>query len=95
MNLRNVVDMTQIIRRLKTEGQKVSRETLARLNPYLTQPISSFGNYRVDLNRLPQPLDVESELMVWQKRSEMVFNFPAALFALIWAVPEIRSCWFS
>jgi hypothetical protein len=62
--LHNAVDMTRIIRGLHAEGQKITRETLSQLSPYLTRHISRFGDYIVDLSRQPQPLDEESELLV-------------------------------
>jgi TnpA family transposase len=62
--LHNAVDMTRIIRGLHAEGQKISRETLSQLSPYLTRHISRFGDYIVDLSRQPQPLHEESELLV-------------------------------
>src|SRR3954470_21218194 len=56
--------MTRIILGLHAEGQKISREILSQLSPYLTRHISRFGDYVVDLSRQLQPLDEESELQV-------------------------------
>jgi TnpA family transposase len=55
----NVVDMTFALRQLIQEGHTVTREDLATLSPYLTRHIKRFGDYVIDLEQVPQPLEAE------------------------------------
>jgi TnpA family transposase len=57
--LQNVVDTTQILRDLASEGYTLSREAVAALSPYLTRHIKRFGDYVLDLSVRPDPLDEE------------------------------------
>ena len=47
--LQNVIDMSQIIQQLRTEGWVIKKEDLAVLSPYLTEHIKRFGDYVLDL----------------------------------------------
>jgi hypothetical protein len=58
----NVVDQTAILRELMDEGYPVAREDLATLSPYLTGHIKRFGDYVIDLEARPQPLDGDLQL---------------------------------
>ncbi|MCY7336262.1 MAG: transposase [Chamaesiphon sp.] len=49
---RNVVDLTNVLLRLKREGVVWSPEDLAALSPYLTRHIKRFGDYLVDLDTI-------------------------------------------
>lgn len=53
----NVVDQTRILRMLKEEGFPVSREDVATLSPYVTSHIKRFGDYIIDSNAIPEPID--------------------------------------
>jgi TnpA family transposase len=53
----NVVDMTYALRELQREGYTFTREDVATLSPYLTRHIKRFGDYFIDLNTEPKPLD--------------------------------------
>ncbi len=53
----NVVDQTRILRELKAEGFPVNREDVATLNPYVTSNIKRFGDYIIDVNVRPDPID--------------------------------------
>jgi TnpA family transposase len=57
--LQNSVDVTKALLSLVREGYPVRREDVARLSPYLTGHIKRFGDYVVDLETTPAPLDVE------------------------------------
>jgi TnpA family transposase len=57
--LQNVVDTTQILRDLASEGYTLSREAVVALSPYLTRHIKRFGDYVLDLSARPDPLDEE------------------------------------
>jgi TnpA family transposase len=56
---RNVVDITNILRQLKAEGYTVLSEDIATLSPYLVRHIKRFGEYWLDSERVPEPLDPE------------------------------------
>ena len=53
----NVVDQTRILRELKLEGFPVNREDVATLSPYVTSHIKRFGDYIIDLDTVPEPID--------------------------------------
>jgi len=53
----NVVDMTGIIQDIEHSRDLISREDVAILSPYLTGHIKRFGDYVVDLTKVPKPLD--------------------------------------
>ncbi len=57
--LQNVADMTRALRSLAEEGYPLHREDVAQLSPYLTEHIKRFGDYVVDLETVPDPLDGE------------------------------------
>lgn len=57
--LQNAVDLTEVLRTLVREGYPVRREDVALLSPYLTSHIKRFGDYVVDLETIPAPLDGE------------------------------------
>ena len=38
-------------------------DTLARLSPYLTGHVNRFGEYRLDLNRQPPPIDYQLPIL--------------------------------
>lgn len=53
----NVVDQTRILRELKEEGFPVTREDVATLSPYVTSHIKRFGDYIIDAETVPEPID--------------------------------------
>ena len=53
----NVVDITVILWDLIKEGHEFSREDLVMLSPYLTRHIKRFGDYVIDLQNIPQPVE--------------------------------------
>lgn len=57
--LQNAVDVTEILRSLIQEGYPVRRQDVAQLSPYLTSHVKRFGDYVVDLDTIPAPLDGE------------------------------------
>lgn len=58
----NVVDQTRILKELVNEGYLINREDIARLSPYITSHIKRFGDYIIDINVVPDPVDVEFSL---------------------------------
>lgn len=53
----NVVDQTRILRMLKEEGFPINREDVTTLSPYVTSHIKRFGDYIIDSNAIPEPID--------------------------------------
>jgi hypothetical protein len=53
----NVVDQTRILRELKQEGFPINRADVATLSPYPTGHIKRFGDYIVDADAVPEPID--------------------------------------
>ncbi|HEY3654732.1 MAG TPA: Tn3 family transposase [Steroidobacteraceae bacterium] len=58
--LQNVVDQTQALHALKSEGTRFSNADLAHLSPYVTSNLKRFGNFPTDL--IPDPVPVERGL---------------------------------
>lgn len=48
------MSLTDSIKQLKQEGLDISEDVLMRINPYLTEHINRFGEYRLDLSRQPK-----------------------------------------
>lgn len=61
--IQNAVDMTRILRELAAEGYTVTRETISYLSPYLTEHIRRFGQYRIDMELLPPPIQLDEPLL--------------------------------
>ena len=57
--LHNVVDMTNALHDLQREGVCVTPELVARFSPYLTEHLKRFGQYLIDMNAPPMPLDIK------------------------------------
>jgi len=57
--LQNAADMTRALRLLAEEGYPLRREEVAQLSPYLTEHVKRFGDYVVDLETVPAPLNGE------------------------------------
>lgn len=53
----NVVHQARILRELKQEGFPVNREDIATLSPYVTSHIKRFGDYIIDVEAVPEPID--------------------------------------
>jgi TnpA family transposase len=55
--LQNAADVTEVLHSLVREGYPIRREDVAMLSPYLTSHVKRFGDYVVDLDAVPAPLD--------------------------------------
>ena len=53
----NVKDITLILRDLIKEGQTLFRNDVEALSPYLIKHVKRFGDYILDLENIPQPLE--------------------------------------
>ena len=60
--LQNIVDMSNAINQLKTEGVAVSKADIAYLSPYPVGHIKRFGEYVVDIHNTPEPIDPNRHL---------------------------------
>ncbi len=57
--LHNIIDMTTTLKYLLDEGYSVSRPEVTQLSPYLTRNVKRFGDYIMDAEVMPMPLDEE------------------------------------
>jgi TnpA family transposase len=55
--LANVADMTGVLSSMATDGHPVTPSLVARLSPYMREHIRRFGQYVLDMDDLPGPLD--------------------------------------
>ncbi len=55
--LHNTFDISSIVRSLIAEGYVIRPRVLATISPYLTSHIKRYGDYTIDNNNLPQPLE--------------------------------------
>ncbi len=55
--LQNAADITEALKALAKEGHEIRREDVAQLSPYLTGHVKRFGDYVIDLESAPGPLD--------------------------------------
>jgi TnpA family transposase len=60
VRLPHVVDMTNGLYALQQEGGCITPEVVRRLSPYLTEHIKRFGQDVLDMETLPEPLDLKS-----------------------------------
>jgi hypothetical protein len=58
----NVWQFTRVLKALAREGTVISDEVLACLSPYWTEHINRFGEYRLNLERVPEPPEFEFRL---------------------------------
>ena len=59
----NVSAITKALHQMRSEGMRLDADTLARLSPYLTRHVNRFGEYRLDLNRQPAPIDYQLPIL--------------------------------
>jgi TnpA family transposase len=59
----NVCSMTRALHKMRKEGMPINADTLTRLSPYLTGHVNRFGEYRLDLNRQPLPIDYQLPIL--------------------------------
>lgn len=58
--LHNVVDLTDVLANMIEEGLPVTRELIARIAPTLREHLRRFGQYDIDMEDLPSPLQPRS-----------------------------------
>jgi hypothetical protein len=57
--LQNVVDLTGVLNAVTAEGYPVTKELVGRLSPYLREHIRRFGQFVLDMDEIPAPLEPE------------------------------------
>jgi len=58
----NSVHVTAILKGLQKAGWKITAEQVACLSPYPTSHLKRFGDYFLDFDRRPDPIDGSLEL---------------------------------
>lgn len=53
----NVVELTRVLNELAQEGYEIKKEDLAFLSPYLTRHVKRFGDYTIQTELVPGPID--------------------------------------
>jgi hypothetical protein len=55
--LSNVTDLTAVLSSMAADGIAVTPDLVARLSPYMREHVRRFGQYALDMNDLPEPLN--------------------------------------
>ncbi|MBC8459223.1 MAG: Tn3 family transposase [Deltaproteobacteria bacterium] len=55
--LHNVVDLTMVLNQMVASGHQVNEQLVKRLSPYQTSHIKRFGQYILDIDAIPEPLE--------------------------------------
>jgi hypothetical protein len=61
--LQNVADMTDVLHQLAQEGFQITQAMVSRLSSYLTEHIKRFGEYLLDMEAIPEPLQPDKEFI--------------------------------
>ncbi|MCC6607984.1 MAG: Tn3 family transposase [Anaerolineae bacterium] len=61
--LQNVVDMTDVLHDMAQEGYAVTADVVATFSPYLREHIKRFGEYVIDLETIPPPLEPDKPFL--------------------------------
>jgi hypothetical protein len=54
----NVIDLSGVLNQMVVEGNRVTKELAQRLSPYMTKHIKRFGQYVLDMDTVPEPLEI-------------------------------------
>lgn len=60
--LHNVIELTRVLQELAVEGHEIRRGDVEMLSPYITRHVKRFGEYVLDISRVPEPLDGKHDL---------------------------------
>jgi TnpA family transposase len=61
--LQNIIDMSEIIDLLASEGAEIREDDIACLSPYMTEHIKRFGDYLIDMRQLPTKIKGTSKAL--------------------------------
>lgn len=91
-----LVTMTKALQQLLEEGHTVDMEAPSTLSPYRTEHINRFGNYMINPNRMPEPLEQHLGLSLSPvSDSAICLFFTRILTALLLAHVEQPYLWSS
>ncbi|MEM9949574.1 MAG: Tn3 family transposase [Cyanobacteria bacterium P01_D01_bin.36] len=65
--LYNVFEMSRILNELAQEGYRIEPVAIEGLNPYLTKHANRLGQYSLDINREPQPIQYDLPILMAEK----------------------------
>ena len=68
--LQNVVDMTDVLNGMIQEGYVVTADVAATFSPYLTEHIKRFGEYVLDTEAIPPPLQPDKPFL-WSEETSI------------------------
>jgi TnpA family transposase len=54
--LHNLVDLTEVLNQMNAEGNSITPNLVERLSPYMTEHIKRFGQYVLDMEEMPEPM---------------------------------------
>lgn len=52
--LHTIIDYSYVIYELQQEGHEITKEDAARISPYMTEHLKRFGDFVIDLEKLPE-----------------------------------------
>ena len=55
--LQNIIDYSSVIYEVKQEGYEITKEDASRLSPYMTEHLKRFGDFIIDLEKLPENVE--------------------------------------
>jgi hypothetical protein len=55
--------MTDVLHQLAQEGLQITQAMVSRLSPCLTEHIKRFGEYLLDMETVPEPLQPDNEFL--------------------------------
>lgn len=56
--LQNIIDYSHVIYHLQQENYPITKAEAARISPYMTEHIKRFGDYSIDLDKLPENTEI-------------------------------------
>lgn len=56
--LQNIIDYSHVIYQLQQENDFMTKEEASRVSPYITEHIKRFGDYIIDLEKLPENTEI-------------------------------------
>jgi TnpA family transposase len=63
--LQNISDMTDTLYQLSQDGHLIGQEDLQHMSPYLTHHIKRFGDYFIDLEKIPKDIRSTANIKLW------------------------------
>lgn len=56
--LHNIIDYSAVIYQLKQEDHEITKEDASRISPYMTEHLKRFGDFIIDLEKLPENTEI-------------------------------------